>query len=151
MLVNLRDFPRCISSASRSADVCVWVVRGRLISKRWHSPIKVHRVWRPHVGEKGHWRSLASRSWEHHSGSVQLTPTAAANILRFITCPEMAIKVREKKNQNKLHYLKVPSGQRFTFKSNLWCCDLYMIHERGGRLWHNCNPMLQLCHRLPRF
>lgn len=92
------------------ACVCVWVARGRLISKWWHSPIKVHRVWRPRVGEKGHWRSLASRSWEHHSGSVRLTSTAAANILRFMTCPEMAIKERERE-KTKTSYVTLKSHQ----------------------------------------
>lgn len=156
MLVNLRDFPRCISSVSRSANVCVCVHMCVCEGREAGWSLNGGTVLLKCTVSEGLMLEKKGIEGASHPGPESTTPALCSSHLQLqlIYWDSWRVQkwpLKRKKKQNKLRYLKVPSGQRFTFKSNLWCCDLCMIHERGGRLWHSCNPMLQLCHRLPRF
>lgn len=126
MLGNLRDFPKMhliqeqLTKMRAWRDVCRSLSCGTIL-------LQCCMPKGPMV-ERGHLRSLIFRPWEPSACSVLLTPTAA-DIQWFIKCPQMALKIwKEKKNT--LCNLEIPSEQQLSFKPNLWCYDLYMIHQQ---------------------
>lgn len=71
--------------------------------------------------ERGHLKSLIFRSWEPYTCSVRFSPTAADT---------WCVQKWPLKENSKLCNWKIPLRQQFTFKLNLWCYDLNMIHEQ---------------------